>query len=253
MPINNAFFSMKTFMDHVNSANWTFTLAESSLAPLVQQLGGAYVKANGQDMRNLNRATLENVQGIIWPMGDGIATSPWGRKKKKYRLALGYLASTLYGVNNADALLVGTYKTGWVRRQLAANKKFVSASTAKEAELAASGGLSNRFSSEMCIPTGGMIGDWPDGHKYIFAAPMRLTDDGRLASAGAIKGQGFGNNTYCFERDALTRYMCMSDVENTPTYTGEVAFCDDVTRDYIKIYENRRPKVNPLWNATNWT
>jgi hypothetical protein len=253
MPINNATFSMKTFMDHVNSANWHFTLAKSSLNPLVQELGGAYVKANGQDQRNLNRTTLENVQGIIWPMGDGIATSPWGLKKKKYKLALGYLAHTLYGVDAADALLVGTYKTGWVRRQLAGSKKFVSASTAKEAEIAASGGLSNRFSTEMCIPTGGMIGDWQDGHKYIFAAPMRLKENGKLASAGAIKGQGFGNNTYCFERDALTWYMCMSDVENTPNYTGEVAFPDDVTRDYIKIYANGLPKPNPLWNAPNWT
>lgn len=253
MPINNASCSMKTFMEHVNSANWHFTLSKSSLKSLVDELGGPHVKSNGSDVRNLNRTDLETIQGILWPQGDGVATSPWGLKKKKYRLALGYLAHALYGLDAADALLVASYKTGWTLQHLRNSKKFVSAKTVKEADIDKSGGLSSRFASELCIPIGGMIGDWPDGHKFLFGTPMRTKGDGKLVSAGAIKGQGFGDNTYCFERDAQTKYMCMCDVEGSPKYTGEVAFIDDVAKGYIRAYENGRPKASPLWHSPHWT
>lgn len=253
MPINHATFSMKTFMDHVKSANWTFKLAKSSLNPLVTALGGDHVASRGLDQRTLDRQQLETVQGIIWPLGDGVTTSPWGKKKRKYKNALGYLAHTLYQLAAADALLVGSYKTSWEPRQLTGSMKFTSGSGAREAQMAASGGLATRFASELCIPMGGMIGDWAVGHKFVFGTVMRLDNKGRLLGPGGIKTQGFGTNVYCFQRDALTDYMCMYDVENSPNYRGEIAFPADVPTSYIKLYVDGAPKAQPLWPSPNWT
>ncbi len=252
MPINNATFSMKTFKDKVNAANGHFTLNKSSLKALIAELGGDYDRNKGQDLRTLNRASLIEVQGIIWPQGEGTTISPWAGKKRKYKSALGYLVNTLFGLAEADALLVASYKTSWARQSLTKNMKFVSLSNAKEADLASSGGLSNRYASELCIPAGGLIGDWPLGHKYIFCGLMKTEKDGKLRSAGNIGRQGFGTNVYCFQRDALTPYMCTRDGEKTPKFGGEIAFPEDVPISYIKTYEAGLPKNGALWTPANW-
>lgn len=256
---------MKTFMDKVKGANWHFTLSKSSLwssdyanighnQSLITTLGGAYDKAKGTDTRTLNRATLIEMQGLIWPQGVGATDkkTPWTLKKEKYRAALGYLVHTLLNLDEADALLVGTYKTGYTRRTLAQDMHFVTAKGVTPQELSTSLNLSSRYATELCIPDQGLVGDWPE-HKFIFAKPMKTQNDGiTLTSAGAIKGQGFGHNIYCFKRPATTPYYCTQAVNPQSTGGTEVAFPDDIPVSYIKVYEQGKPAKHQPWAPTDF-
>ncbi|MBL8218979.1 MAG: hypothetical protein JNL62_07110 [Bryobacterales bacterium] len=265
MPIYSGTFSMKTFMEKVKQANWHFTLSKSSLwsfdyagigvtDSLINTLGGAYDKAKGADTRTLNRTDLMKVQGIIWPQGVGATTkkAPWTLKKEKYRAALGYLVNALFNLDEADALLVGTYKTGYSRRTLTQDMHFVTAKGVTPQELTTSGRLSSGYATELCIPDQGLVGDWPE-HKFIFAKPMKTKNDGiTLVSAGAIKGQGFGNNIYCFKRPATTPYYCTQIVDPNSTGATEVAFPGDVPISYIKVYAQGKPLPQQHWNPSNF-
>lgn len=247
-----AMFSMKRFRDLVNRANWHFTLSKSSLHDLIQALGGPYNDSKGDDWRTLNRFALIRVQKCIWPVGEGTANSPWGAKKRKYHEALGYLADQLFNLQPADALLVASYKTGWAMRLLTTNMKFVTSSGASVADLLISHSLSGRFSSELCIPTDGLIGDW-EHHRLIFAGLMKKKENGSLMSPGGLKTQGFGINTYCFARMAGTKYYCQFKLDeiNLDKFKAEIAFPDDVGLDYIMPYPQGKP-ARASWPTPEW-
>ena len=265
MSIQAASFSMKTFIEKVKSANWHFTLSKSSLYDfdyanigvkdsLINKLGGPYDKNKGADQRNLNRQQLEDVQGIIWPVGVGATDqkTPWTLKKEKYRAALGYLVHELFQLLESDALLVGTYKTGYARRHLTQDLHFVTAKGVTPKQLSTSGFLSASYATELCIPDGGMIGDWPE-HKFIFAKPMATKSDGiTLASAGAIGKQGFGNNIYCFKRPNTTPYYFTQVVTANSHPSTEVAFPDNIPISYIKVYSGGKPLPQQPWNPSNF-
>lgn len=265
MPIQSGTFSMKTFMEKVKSANWHFTLSKSSLFDfdyanlgvkdsLINKLGGPYDKAKGADQRTLNRAQLMDVQGIIWPLGVGATTqkTPWTLKKEKYHAALGYLAHEFFNLLESDALLVGTYKTGYSRRTLTQDLHFVTAKGVTPQQLSTSGSLSSAFATELCIPDQGLIGDWQE-HKFTFAKPMATKSDGiTLASAGAIGKQGFGNNIYCFKRPTTAVYYCTQIVTANSVASTEVAFPEDIPVSYIKVYVGGKPAPNQPWNPSNF-
>jgi hypothetical protein len=266
MPLNSGTFSMKTFMEKVKQGNWHLTPSKSSLwsfdygnngtkQSLIQALKGPYDQTKGADTRTLTRAEMMVVQGIIWPLGVGATTvkTPWTLKKEKYKAALGYLARTLFPnfVVEADALLVGTYKTNYQRQSLGQDMHFVTAKGVTPAALNSSGRLSNQYATEVCIPDQGMVGDWPE-HKFNFAKPMKTKADGiTLMSAGAIAHQGFGNNIYCFKRPAGTVYYATGAVTPGSTGATEVAFPGDIPTSYIKFYKDGKPGIQP-WNATNF-
>jgi hypothetical protein len=250
--ISTGTFSMKTFMELVNKGNWHFTLKKSDLKDLIEDaLMGEYDKSKGADLRTLTRRGLMEVQAQIWREGIGGSDTPdpWTLKKTKYKLALGYLAKTLFQLDEADALLVGSYKDGWQEFMLRAPKRFVSAKSISESKLHQSGSLNNRFASEVCIPKNGLIGDWDLGHKFYFGGPMAFRR-GKLASGGALKNQGFGNNIYCFERPLGERYMSMfdADVEGT----REFAFTNDAGLSYIRAYKDGQPAPTQPWASPNF-
>jgi hypothetical protein len=256
---------MKAFKQGVNKGNSFFTLSKSELKPLFDLLGGDYNDSRGEDWRDLNRQKLEAIQECIWPEGVGVAAHPWMKKKLKYKEALGYLASTLFDRAEADALLVGSYKTGWKTWKLHRDMKFVSASGADSGKLQNSGGLSARFASEVCIPHAGMLGDWTH-HKFIFGGLMKTNEDGSLKSSGAIGKQGFGSNTYCYLRPTGTTYYCMFDLkaiedkaeedkekgDKPKQFTSEIAFPQDVDKKYVKPYPNGQAADGPWSTAGGW-
>jgi hypothetical protein len=250
--ITSADYSMKTFKDLVKRANGHFTLRKSSLKNLIQALGDGYNDSKGDDRRTLERPALIQVQECIWPVGEGTSNTPWGAKKRKYKEALGYLAETLFGLGKEDALLVASYKTGWGTYLLTTDMKFVSKSGATTDELNKSLALSGHYASEVCIPAGGLIGDW-DHHKLVFGGLMKTEKDGSLKSAGAVKNQGFGPNTYCFARMAGTEYYCQFDLRNVnlEKFSSEIAFPGDVALDCIKPYPQGKP-ARALWSTPGW-
>jgi hypothetical protein len=240
-------------MDTVNKGNCHFNLSKSSLQDLIQDLGGEYKESRGEDWRTLDRDELKEVQKRIWPLGEGTANTAWAAKKRKYKEALGYLAETLFDLDAADALLVGSYKTGWAEYLLTRDMKFVTSSGANTTDLQKSLALSGRFASEVCIPQDGLIGDWAK-HKLVFAGLMKTKPDGSLKSAGGFKTQGFGPNTYCFARKAGTRYYCKFDIstKDLDSFNSEIAFPDDVKLEYIKPYPQGKPDANAPWLSPRW-
>lgn len=194
----------------------------------------------------------EAIQNLIWQVG--VKEDDWSKAKRVYAEALGYLVEQIFQHDGSagptltapDALLLGEFKKNWSPFILAQDTWFVHKSSVTVKQLVASSGFSTRFASEVCIPDQGLVGDWPQGNKFIFTMKARFDDEGGLIvdSGGALKNFGFGE-TFLIRQPANTRYMSDRRVTgDNRDKGGQVAFPDDIPLERISVYVNK-VKLDP--------
>ena len=204
------------------------------------------------DVCRIDLEHREAIQNVIWQVG--VKEDAWSQAKRFYADALGYLVHQIFEHDGSagptltapDALLLGEFKKNWSPFILAQDTAFVHKSNVTAKQLMASNGFSTRFASEVCIPDQGLVGDWPQGNKFIFTMKARFDEEGALIidSGGALKNFGFGE-TFLIRQPANTRYMSASRVTGDPRDKGgQVAFPDDIPLERITVYLNKA-RVEP--------
>jgi hypothetical protein len=107
--------------------------------------------------------------------------------------------------------------------------------------------ISPRYASEVCIPDGGLVGDWPYGCKFVFTVKAAIGGDDApiISSGGKLKTFGFGKYSYLIRQPGATRYMSDRVVPGTREGSAaQVAFPDAIPLNRITVYEGNK-KVDP--------
>jgi len=97
-------FQMKTFMEHVATANTHFKKwkSTSSLDSLIAELGGAYVAARGVDVRDLSNARGAKVRRAVYKLS--------AAKRLKYTHAITYLLASEPDLAYRDGTIIGFHE-----------------------------------------------------------------------------------------------------------------------------------------------
>jgi hypothetical protein len=211
--------------------------------------------AAAEGKRTVSLDALEAFQKVIWQVGS--KDDEWQQTKRRYPDAFMYLVGQLFldgpsatetpALRREDALLLGEYKSGWMQMILSSESRFWHRSAVEPKDLLLSKGISTRYASEVCIPQGGLVGDWPYGCKFVFTvkAGIGADDEPIITSGGALKNFGFGKYAYLIRQPGATRYMSDQVVAATPAASAaQVAFPDDVPLNRITVYAGKK-KLDP--------
>jgi hypothetical protein len=210
LPIN---VDMVVLRNHINAANWHFTLATSELRHLIAHLGGFAPAGTAIGALAALRMGLPEDPIVDHIMGNpttGVAAIPLV-KRQKYAAALTYLL-TLMGIPNAARLVVKDHreiKNNWalVMHNTAGNEQLVHASRVAPAAVHAAGGFDAQFASEFCSRSPMFAGAAPiwNTHEYTFFFERRRVGGPGTAfaalrppPAAAFFGFGVGGYLYLF-------------------------------------------------------
>ncbi|RZI85567.1 MAG: hypothetical protein EOP38_04640 [Rubrivivax sp.] len=221
------------------------------IAVLLKLIKGCPPRPDGTNYVSLE--ALAAFQSVIWQVGS--KDDPWQSTKQKYADAFMYLVEQLFldgpsvgpGLVRQDALLLGEYKSGWMQMILSHESWFWHRSRVELDDLIASRGITPRYATEVCIPSDGLVGDWPYGCKFVFTVKAGFGDDDEplINKGGKLKDFGFGKYAFLIRQPAATRYMSDRVVPNTrEAGSAQVAFPDPIPLNRITVYQGSK-KVEP--------
>jgi hypothetical protein len=217
-----------------------------------QGIAGLVKRANKCQVKDTWEVSLEDLtyfSETIWQVGT--KDSPWQKAKKQYEKAVCYLVDQLFlqgtvgprAISPQDALLLGDYKKNWMEMLLVKETYFWHRSAVEPSDIMASRGLMTRYASEICMPEGGMVGDWRYGSKFVFAVKAARDEngdpilEGSAKSGGKLKEFGFGKYAYLLRQPGGTRYMSDNPVSTSNQGSAaQVGFPDDIPLDHITVY-----------------